>query len=66
MSKLAWEPDAEQALARAPFFVRPLARRKVEERVRQRVEGDRVVNDFLGDAQPGERFADFWLRTLKG
>jgi dissimilatory sulfite reductase (desulfoviridin) alpha/beta subunit len=50
MSKLAWEPEAEQALARAPFFVRPLARRKVEERVRQR-GGDRVT---LGDVREAE------------
>jgi dissimilatory sulfite reductase (desulfoviridin) alpha/beta subunit len=35
MAKLNWDTDAEQALKRAPFFVRPLARRKVEERVRQ-------------------------------
>ncbi len=34
MAKLTWDTDAEQALKRAPFFVRPLARRKVEERVR--------------------------------
>ncbi len=42
MPKLAWEPDAEAALLRAPFFVRPLARRKLEERVRAR-GGDRVT-----------------------
>ncbi|HPD17335.1 MAG TPA: 4Fe-4S binding protein [Planctomycetota bacterium] len=50
MSKLTWEPDAEQALSRAPFFVRPLARRKVEERVLAR-GGDRVT---LADVREGE------------
>lgn len=50
MSKLTWEPDAEAALARAPFFVRPLARRKVEERVIAR-GGDRVT---LADVRDGE------------
>lgn len=33
MAGMQWEPSAEQALKRVPFFVRPLARRKVEERV---------------------------------
>ena len=32
-SKIAWNPEAEQELARTPFFVRALVRRKVEERV---------------------------------
>jgi len=48
--KLAWEPEAETALSRAPFFVRPLARRKVEERVRAR-GGNRVT---LADVREGE------------
>jgi len=48
--KLAWEPEAEAALSRAPFFVRPLARRKVEERVLAR-GGDRVT---LADVREGE------------
>jgi len=30
---LPWDPRAEAALGRVPFFVRPLVRRKVEERV---------------------------------
>jgi anaerobic sulfite reductase subunit C len=30
---ITWEPEAEKALARAPFFVRALVRKKVEERV---------------------------------
>ncbi len=33
MSRLAWDQDAEEALKKAPFFVRGLARKKVEERV---------------------------------
>jgi dissimilatory sulfite reductase (desulfoviridin) alpha/beta subunit len=33
MPKLSWEKDAERALKKVPFFVRPLVRRKVEERV---------------------------------
>ncbi|MBM4031353.1 MAG: 4Fe-4S dicluster domain-containing protein [Planctomycetes bacterium] len=50
MARIAWEPEAEQALSRAPFFVRPLARRKVEERVRAR-GGERVT---LADVREGE------------
>ena len=33
MAGMRWEPSAEHALKRVPFFVRPLARMKVEERV---------------------------------
>ncbi len=33
MTRLAWDEEAEQAIKRAPLFVRSLARRKVEERV---------------------------------
>lgn len=33
MSRLAWDQDAEEAIKKAPFFVRGLARKKVEERV---------------------------------
>jgi anaerobic sulfite reductase subunit C len=33
MSRLVWDRDAEEALKKAPFFVRSLARKKVEERV---------------------------------
>ncbi|MFW6161288.1 MAG: 4Fe-4S binding protein [Planctomycetota bacterium] len=50
MSKLKWDPEAEAALAKAPFFVRPLARRKVEQRVRER-GADRVT---LADVREGE------------
>jgi Pyruvate/2-oxoacid:ferredoxin oxidoreductase delta subunit len=50
MARLPWEPAAKEALARVPFFVRPLARRKVEERVRRR--GGRQVT--LGDVREAE------------
>lgn len=50
MSEMDWDPDAKAALDKAPFFVRPLARRKVEERVRAR-GGDRVT---LADVREGE------------
>jgi dissimilatory sulfite reductase (desulfoviridin) alpha/beta subunit len=33
MAKLRWDSQAEEALRRVPVFVRPLARRKIEERV---------------------------------
>lgn len=33
MVRLAWDKDAEEAMKKAPFFVRSLARRKVEEGV---------------------------------
>jgi anaerobic sulfite reductase subunit C len=39
---MKWDPEAEKELGRVPFLVRPLARRKIEERVR--AEGrDRVT-----------------------
>ena len=50
MSAMDWDPEAEAALAKAPFFVRPLARRKVEQRVRER-GGTRVT---LADVREGE------------
>lgn len=34
MNKLLWEADAEARLQQAPFFIRPLARRKVENAAR--------------------------------
>jgi len=33
MPRLAWDGQTEEALKRVPVFVRPLARRKIEERV---------------------------------
>ncbi len=33
MGRLAWDQDAEEAIKKVPFFVRGLARKKVEERV---------------------------------
>lgn len=46
MGQVSWDSDATAALAKVPFLVRPLARRKVEERVaaqgRQRV----LLSDF--------------------
>ena len=50
MAKLVWDADADAALARAPFFVRPLARRKVEQMVRER--GDSHVR--LGDVEEAQ------------
>lgn len=41
MTHLPWEPEAEAALRKVPFFVRSLVRRKVEEKVAAR--GGRVV-----------------------
>ena len=58
MGKLAWNQDAERAIASAPFFVRPLARRKIEEDVRSR-GAQRVT---LADVRKAEeRF-----RSVKG
>jgi anaerobic sulfite reductase subunit C len=50
MGRLAWDKDAEEAMKRAPFFVRSLARRKVEERVAA-AGRDRVS---LADVQEAE------------
>lgn len=41
MARLTWEAPASEALKKVPLVVRPLARRKIEERVRAR--GRRVV-----------------------
>ena len=55
MAKLVWDADADAALARAPFFVRPIARRKVEQMVRER--GDSHVR--LDDVEAAQaRFRD--------
>lgn len=50
MSNLPWDSPAQAALKRAPLFVRPLVRRKVEERVRA-AGGRRVA---LADFQEAE------------
>ncbi|MDH4228904.1 MAG: PCP reductase family protein [Nitrospirota bacterium] len=34
MSEPVWTPEAEAAIAKAPFFVRPMARRAVEKAAR--------------------------------
>lgn len=34
-SQIMWEPDAEKMLKKAPFFVRKLARNKVEKAARE-------------------------------
>ena len=49
MAKLVWDADADAALARAPFFVRPLARRK--RRRRELSAGDRDRADVIARAQ---------------
>lgn len=51
MAKLEWDQDAEEAIARARFFVRPLARRRIEEEVRTS-GGGRVT---LADVRKAEK-----------
>lgn len=34
-SKIEWDDDAKQRLAKAPFFIRPLAKSKVEKAARE-------------------------------
>ena len=46
MSSLSWKPEAEAALRRVPFWVRPLVRRKVEERVAARGGREVTAGDF--------------------
>lgn len=58
MAGMQWEQAAEQALKRVPFFVRPLARMKVEERVAG--QGRQRVN--LADFQQAEAA----FRALRG
>ncbi len=36
MAKLEWDPEAEQRLKKAPFFVRGMARKRVEKAARER------------------------------
>lgn len=50
MGRLAWDQEAEDAIKKAPFFVRKLARKKVEERVAA-AGRDRVS---LADVQEAE------------
>lgn len=50
MGRLPWDKDAEEAMKKAPFFVRSLARKKVEERVAA-AGRDRVC---LADVQEAE------------
>jgi len=49
--KLAWDPDAETALSRAPFFVRPLASIGVNQQVEENTAATVTVRVRLnGDA----------------
>ncbi len=50
MSGLAWERKAKAQLKKAPFFVRPLVRRKVEERV-QKNGGQKVTLEDFKEAE---------------
>lgn len=46
MSGLAWERKAKARLKKAPFFVRPMVRKKVEERVRKKGGKKVTLADF--------------------
>jgi len=46
MVQMHWERDAKKQLGRVPFFVRPLVKRKVEERVRDRGADKVTFADF--------------------
>ncbi len=46
MAPLPWDKDAKQALKGVPFFVRPLVRRKVEERVSSHGSDSVTLADF--------------------
>lgn len=46
MARLPWEHEAVRELFRVPFFVRPLVRRKVEERVTRRGGKAVTLEDF--------------------
>lgn len=37
-NQIEWDDDAKQRLAKAPFFIRPLAKSKVEKAARERGE----------------------------
>ena len=54
MARLAWEDEAAAALGRVPLLVRPLARRKVEERVAAQGR-HRVTLDDVRQAEEGFR-----------
>ena len=51
MTKVTWTAEAENALARVPLFVRPMARHKVEKQV-QELGRDQVTQ---GDVEEAER-----------
>ena len=46
MTNIVWEKAAEKALANTPFFVRPLVRRKLEDRVRSQGGSVVTLHDF--------------------
>ena len=62
---LGWDTEAEGLLKKIPFFVRPFARRKVEEYVRSRNETQVTVplveaarSHFMGEASAGPQAQD--------
>ncbi len=76
---ITWEPEAVELINRVPFFVRPLARRKVADYARARGESRitvALVNaaraQFVKDSEPAaqkpsEDPADFWrLEVCRG
>ncbi len=48
---ISWDPDAQARLARVPFFIRPLVRRRAEQAARER--GLRSVTTALLDELKG-------------
>ena len=44
---ISWDPDAQARLAKVPFFIRPLVRRRAEQAARER--GLRSVTTALLD-----------------
>jgi dissimilatory sulfite reductase (desulfoviridin) alpha/beta subunit len=46
MAGIPWEQEAERQLQKLPFFLRPLVRKKVEERVQDRGRGKVTLYDY--------------------
>lgn len=52
-----WEPQARERLAKVPFFMRPLVRRRAEQAARERGMKS-VTSALLGELKSGQHAKD--------
>lgn len=58
MAKLEWDAEAKARLGNIPFFVRKMARRKIEKEARRRGE-TRITVALMQDIKEQEHAGDF-------